>query len=195
MFKEYKTIFGLSILAGLSIGLGGYVNLVVGGLAGAILFSFGLLTVIHYGLTLYTGKSGFVENWSDVAKLFLPILIGNIVGCYLASLFIINPEIVQTAHGIVDKRISAGWINNFILGIPCGFIMTVAVKFAKEKQFLPLLFGVPLFILCGFYHSIADAFYYSAAREISCEIFVNWICVVVGNFIGCNLYRIICKLF
>ena len=84
-----------------------------------------------------------------------------------------------------------------LLGIGCGFIMTTAVKFAKDKdKYLPLLFGVPVFILCGFLHSIADAFYISVLPFEFLEsnfnvILYNYIGIVIGNFIGCNLVKII----
>ena len=74
--------------------------------------------------------------------------------------------------------------------------MTTAVTFAREKNFLPLLFAVPLFIVCGFTHCVADAFYYLAAplafwKAHALEILGVYVCIVLGNLIGCNLYRII----
>ena len=39
-------LFILSIIAGIMIGIGGLVNLSIGGVAGAIVFSVGLLTII-----------------------------------------------------------------------------------------------------------------------------------------------------
>ena len=68
--------------------------------------------------------------------------------------------------------------------------MTTAVEFGKQGQYLPTLFGVPLFISCGFIHSIADAFYY-LLTPISFHLIWIYLIVVIGNFIGCNLYRII----
>ena len=44
-------------LAGLCISIGCVVNLRVGGVAGAALFAFGLLAVVHYKLKLYTHYS------------------------------------------------------------------------------------------------------------------------------------------
>ena len=54
-----KTIID-SILAGICISLGGVAFLKVGGIVGAVLFSFGLITVVCYKMKLYTGVSGFV---------------------------------------------------------------------------------------------------------------------------------------
>ena len=41
-------LFILSIIAGIMIGIGGLVNLSIGGVAGAIVFSVGLLTIIYF---------------------------------------------------------------------------------------------------------------------------------------------------
>ena len=189
-------LFRKAILAGIAIGLGGYVFLTVGGLPGAILFSFGLLTVVHYGLALYTGKAGYFDSKKSIIQLFSLILTGNVVGCFLMAAVawpsLSGASIVcDAAKELVEARLHAGIIVNFVLAIPCGFIMTTAVEFARKNQYLPLIFGVPLFIMCGFRHSVADAFYYLAAFDISRPLIGIWLIIVIGNFIGCNLYRFI----
>lgn len=70
-----KTIID-SILAGICISLGGVAFLKVGGIVGAVLFSFGLITVVCYKMKLYTGVSGFVENKRDWIE--LPVIIAEI---------------------------------------------------------------------------------------------------------------------
>lgn len=168
----------------------------VGGLEGAILFAFGLLTVVHYGLKLYTGTAGFfkvlnIEEWVSLST----IIFGNLLGCLLLTLLIahVSPDLVTVAQGIADKRMTSGIINCSLNAICCGFIMTTAVQFGRKNHFLPLLFGVPLFIMCGFTHSIADCFYFmmSATTEhpITSRLFMLWFGEIAGNFIGCNLYR------
>ncbi len=189
-------IFKSAIFAGICISVGGIVNLTVGGIAGAVLFSFGLLTVVSYGLKLYTGTAGFITNTKqDFGTLFL-ILLGNIVGCFLSGMAIryANPAIVEAADAIMVKRIASGAIKCAVLGIGCGFVMTTSVKFAREGKFLPLLFGVPLFILCGFTHCVADAFYYCTVSfdlmlKYLLDILIIYVATVIGNLIGCNLYR------
>ncbi len=193
---SFAKTFQKAILAGIAISLGGYVFLNVGGLTGAVLFTFGLLTVVHYQLALFTGKAGYFNSGKSIAYLFSSILIGNVVGCFLVAL-LAWPQITDmtslqdAARKIVDGRLNAGYMPNFLLAIPCGFIMTTAVEFGRQQKFLPLLFGVPLFIMCGFRHSIADAYYYLAANNITVNLFLIWIVIVLGNFIGCNLYRFI----
>lgn len=185
--------FSSSILAGICIAFGGIAYLKVGGLAGAILFTFGLLTVVHYKLKLFTGTAGFFESKKDLYNLFL-ILLGNIVGTSIVALLvnIAMPTLVPVASEILAKRMENTILSTLILGIGCGFVMTTAVTFGREDKFLPLLFGVPLFIMCGFLHSIADAFYYAVAyASLTIKVIPIYISIVFGNFIGCNLYRII----
>lgn len=200
MLNQYLSIFRSAVLAGLAISLGGIVYLKTNSdLTGAIMFSFGLLTVVHYRLMLYTGKAGFFKmkpknsDTTSLDELFVPVLIGNAVGCLIAGAmcWISLSDVMSNAQALVEKRLDAGFLVNFILAIPCGFIMTTAVEFGKNEKFLPLLFGVPLFIVCGFRHSIADAFYYCASGLFSMELFLNWIFIVLGNFVGCNIYRVV----
>ena len=187
-----KTIID-SILAGICISLGGVVFLKVGGIVGAVLFSFGLISVVCYKMKLYTGVSGFVETKQDWIELPV-VIIGNIVGCALVAAAIKTaiPELVENANKIVESRLDKGFGNVMLLAVFCGFIMTTVVNFARQKNWLPLLFGIPLFIMCGFVHSIADAFYYTLAMEWSqwtVSTFIVYLASIIGNFIGCNLYR------
>lgn len=192
-----------SIFAGIAIGTAGFGFLAsgvqsdtYGSLAGAVLFSFGLLTVVGYKLKLYTGTAGFIMK-NEIGNLFL-ILLGNIAGCFLmAMLSRVSPMDIQAAaQNILEGRLRAGALRCGLLGIGCGFIMTTAVQFARQKQYLPLLFGVPLFIMCGFTHCVADAFYYLCVplafwKAHALQILAVYACIVIGNLIGCNLYRIV----
>lgn len=191
-------IFRSSVLAGICIGIAGFGYLAEKSIIGAVLFAFGLLTVVHYALKLYTGTAGFIKK-GEVGNLFF-ILFGNLIGCLIVALMVrCSPMPLQeTAQKILEGRLANGCLNGGILSIGCGFIMTTAVTFARQGKNLPLLFGVPLFIMCGFPHCVADAFYYMCVpcdyltSHIS-EIALFYICIVTGNFIGCNLYRIIVR--
>lgn len=190
--------FRSSLLAGICIGIAGFGYLAEKSIIGAVLFAFGLLTVVHYGLRLYTGTAGFIKK-GEVGKLFF-ILFGNILGCLLVGLMVrCSPMPLQeTAQKILEGRIAMGPLKGFVLAIGCGFIMTTAVTFARKQQNLPLLFGVPLFIMCGFPHCVADAFYYlcvpfSFIADNLLPTLIFYISIVAGNFVGCNLYRIVIK--
>ena len=180
-----------AIVAGICISIGCVVYLRVGGVAGAVLFAFGLLAVVHYQLKLYTGMAGFVTK-SKIYTDLLTTLIGNILGCMLCA-WVFNmadDSLMPKCVDIVASRNAHTPLQLIILASGCGFIMTTAVKFAREKRYLPLLFGVPVFILCGFCHSIADAFYFSASRVLNGHTLLSYGAVVLGNYIGCNLHRV-----
>jgi len=188
-----RNILPLSILAGICISIGCVVNLRVGGVAGAVLFAFGLTTVVYYGLKLYTGTAGFIRRQGDWAMLWV-VLFGNIVGCLLSAWLIsyAQPDCIEPASKILAGRLAKGPLACFLLAIGCGFIMTTAVEFARKGKMLTLLLGVPVFILCGFAHSIADAFYFlvsPSAQLLQTEVLIVYIAEVLGNFVGCNLYR------
>lgn len=195
--QTMRKIIESSIYAGVAIGIAGFGYLAEKSIIGAVLFAFGLLTVVHYGLKLYTGTAGFIKK-GEVGQLFL-ILLGNIVGCLIVAIIArMSPMPLQdTAQKILEGRLAIGPVRGGILAIGCGMIMTTAVTFARKGQNLPLLFGVPLFIMCGFPHCVADAFYYLCVpldfyAVFWPQILVFYLSIVVGNFVGCNLYRIIC---
>ena len=183
-------------MAGICIGIAGFGYLAVGGIVGAVTFAFGLLAVVHYRLKLYTGTAGFFAK-GELLQL-CTILAMNIVGCLLVALMArMSPMPLQeAAQHILEGRLNAGIVQSGVLAIGCGFIMTTAVKWGREAKFLPLLFGVPLFIICGFPHCIADAFYYLCVpvdylTANAGQVLLLYASIVLGNFIGCNLYRLI----
>ena len=181
-----------SILAGVCISIGCIVNLMVGGgVIGAVLFTFGLITVVHYKYALYTGTAGFVKNFTDVFDLFFIIFVCNFIGCALTSYAACYaiPDLHDKCNALMELRTHYDIWQTFIRAIFCGFLMTTAVKFARENRWLPLLFAVPVFILAGFYHSIADAFYIQSSDYWS-QIKWNYLMTIFGNFVGCNLYRL-----
>lgn len=192
--KEIVDVLRSSVLAGVCIGIAGFGYLVTRDIIGSVLFAFGLLTVVGYKLKLYTGTAGFIQK-GEVGKLLL-ILLGNIFGCLLVSLMArMSPlEVQESARSVLEGRLAIGPLRGGVLAIGCGFIMTTAVTFARQGNNLPLLFGVPLFIVCGFPHCVADVFYYltvpfSFWGEHLGEILLFYVSIVIGNFIGCNFYR------
>lgn len=183
----------MSIFAGLLIGTGGLVYLRVGGIAGAVLFAFGLLCVVMCGAQLFTGKSGFLP-YKDFPKLIAMIAL-NAVGCAIAAFiasYCTSDTLTTNLQNIIDARLAASWHKVLVTSIGTGMIMTLAVYGARQKHYLPLLFGVPVFILCGLPHCVADAFYYAAALFYNCfewELLIAWLYAIAGNYIGCNLPR------
>lgn len=189
MNNDFNT-FIRSILAGICIGLGGAIFIKLGGVIGACMFAFGLLTVVHFKLPLYTGTAGFIQlnKFEEYKKMFI-ILLGNILGCILLSYMNIK-GIDGTA--IIQSRIDTSYLQCLLNAIGCGLIMTLIVKGGRDKNLLLILFGIPLFILLGFYHSIADAYYMMVTSdELRNVYFSRYLVIVAGNFIGCNIPRLL----
>ena len=192
------SILRSAFLAGFCIGLAGFGYLAEKGIIGAVVFAFGLLAVVAYKLKLYTGTAGFFRR-GEMGQLLL-ILVGNIIGCLAVGLMArCSPMPIQeTAQGVLEGRLANGPLLGGVLAIGCGFIMTTVITFARKGNNLPLLFGIPLFINCGFPHCIADAFYYLCVpfdflyANMS-TVLVFYVSIVIGNFIGCNLYRFIMR--
>lgn len=165
-------------------------NLQHPGILGAILFSTGLMSVCKFRFVLYTGAIRKTEDPWHIIALFL-ILIGNIAGCALMSLWaIFNTNIIESCQEIVTQRTNWGFLECMARGAGCGFIMTLAVSTWKKTPW-PLLIGIPAFVLCGFTHSVADAFYYSVGWEVlSGTSFLAYLGTVIGNFIGGIIFKI-----
>lgn len=168
-----------SLLAGILVGLGVIINLQIEQkIIGALLFSFGLLTIINMQLPLYTGKIGFlVKN--------LPmILCGNLIGIALTvGLYSLGNQnfenIIFTASTIkFSKSILTLFINAFF----CGMLIHFAVK---NKIIILTIFSVMIFILIGAEHCIADFPYY--LYNINLYNTFKFISIILGNSLGAIL--------
>lgn len=196
--KQFISTLRSAVMAGVCVGLAGFGYLAEKSIIGAVVFSFGLLAVVAYRLKLYTGTAGFFRR-GEFGQLML-ILLGNIAGCLLVALLArCSPmPLQQTAQTILEGRLANGPLFGALLAVGCGFIMTTVVTFARKGNVLPLLFGIPLFINCGFPHCVADAFYYLCvpvdflhANLLAVTVF--YLSIVFGNFVGCNLYRAVMR--
>ena len=185
-----------SVVAGICIGIAGIGFLATRDIIGSVLFAFALLSVVAYKLYLYTGTAGFIKKGE--LPLLLLVFAGNIAGCLLMSLLArLSPMSLQeSAQNILEGRLAMGPLHGGLLSIACGFIMTTAVTFARKGNNFPLLFGVPLFITCGYPHCMADAFFYLCVpldfwMANLGSILGFYVSIVLGNFIGCNFYRMV----
>lgn len=177
-----KNIY-LSVLAGVAIGIAAICNLKSGGIIGAALFAFALSAIVWNKWILFTGKAGFAgsrKEWIDL----IPMLLYNAVGVVLAVyLSCCTKAVMPAVSAIVEARKSSGF-GVILPSILTGLIMTVSVKSAREGQWIPLLLGIPTFVMSGFPHCVADIAYYCVAKEYPIGL---WVLSIIGNFIGCNL--------
>lgn len=187
LLMKKKELLIRSVMSGICISLGGAINVKAGGTVGAVLFAFGLLSVLQFKLPLYTGMAGFVKTMDEHINLCI-VLLGNVIGCIVTSVLLGR---FPSTESIISSRIDAGFLQCFLAAILCGCIMTLAVKAGREGNLLLVIFGIPLFILAGFYHSIADAFYISCVPDMALEFIPYWVLIVSGNYVGCNIPRIL----
>ena len=178
--KKYLELINKSISAALLIGLGNYALLKLGSPIGPIIFAFGLLGVCYMGLNLFTGKCGFLIKDKIKIKDLLIILIVNLIAGYLIGLLfsITDKEVFNNAVSKV-----ATWnisISFFIKSLLCGIIMYIAVYMYKKGTPLGIIFGIPLFIFCGFQHCIANIITLGVARTFNLSILI----CILGNFLG-----------
>jgi len=193
MKTETVTTCRQSLFAGLLIGLGACGFLALGGLPGAIIFAFGLIGVVLSGTPLYTGRAGVMTDIGGLALIWL----FNVVGCIFLGLMVMSlgGDMADRAQTVVAGRLSQGPWRSFLRAVGCGLIIDIAVWLYRTKNsILPVLFGVPLFIVCGFYHSIADVVYIVGAWKWDIGLLWYYPLIVLGNYTGCNVRRAVLEL-
>ncbi len=159
-------------------------------IVGAVLFSVALLTICYFGFSLYTGKIGFIvlkHGKTEVSELLLGLL-GNLVGVVLCgwALMAAIPAMKETALALCNAKLAGQtWWQTFARGCFCGVLMYVAVAVFKEKKSpIGVLFAIPVFILSGFEHSIADIGYFAVSGIFSLRAFGFLWLVIAGNTVG-----------
>lgn len=182
-----------SMLAGLCIAIGSAAYCACGSaVIGAILFAAGLLTICYYGFHLYTGRVGYAQNLTDVKNLGI-MLVGNLIGAFAGGLLVAwaatsFSDIVSSALLFIQIKNTLSLPAIFLRAIMCGVSVFLAVDIYKEKKsVLGVLFFVPLFILCGWEHCIADMAYMAIAG-LPMEP-LRFGLVVLGNTIGALVFR------
>lgn len=174
----------LAVIAGVMIAIGAIVNLKIGGLIGAILFSIGLVTVCYFHLYLYTGKAGLLIDGKITFWNLFKIFCGNWIGASFVGLLCSYTELAPIAAEIVDSRLENGFLLNVGLGILCGILVYIAVTAWMDAPWITIL-AVTTFVAAGFAHSIADIFYFYCAGNSNNVLPI--LEVAIGNLIGCNI--------
>ncbi len=178
--KKMLGLVNKSIGASLLISLGNYALLKLGNPIGPVIFAFGLLGVCYLGLNLFTGKCGFL--FADKIKILdlCLILVVNLVSGYLLGLVYSKTDPEIYLHAVEKVGTWNVSLSFFVKSVLCGIIMYLAVFMYRKKTPLGILYGIPLFIFCGFQHCIANIITLGAARTFHASIFV----CIIGNFLG-----------
>lgn len=186
------------ISAGILITIGGTVYLSCSNkYIGAVLFSVALLCICYKGYSLFTGKVGYIpesHSKEDFSVLLLGLL-GNAIGTILGGILIryALSNVGEVANTICLAKLEVAPLMVFVRSVFCGILMYLAVSIFRDnnKNVVGILFCIPVFILCGFEHSIADMFYLSASGIVSFKAFLFVLNVIAGNSVGGMLLPII----
>lgn len=175
-----------SILAPILIALGVVVNLILGQPLGPIFFAFGLLSVCYLEVDLFTGKAGYMWRNKKFELLFVILPINLIVGWAFGKVIgVMEPSLIAPATSLIAQF---SWsLPYFLKSIFCGMVMYICVSLYKKKTNLGIMFGVPLFIYCGFQHSIANIIYLGIAGAFNISIFL----CAFGNLLGSMIINIL----
>lgn len=186
-------------LAGIMIAIGGTVLLSCqNGIIGACFFTIALLVICYRGYSLYTGKIGFiaVSHTKKDFSVLLTGLLGNVIGTLLCGLAVnyALPDRAAKATLMCAAKLESDLFCVFIKAIFCGILMYIAVAVYKEqKSPLAIFFCVPVFIISGFEHSIADMYYFFVAKSFSPQMLIFLIVVLLGNTVGGLLFPLLTK--
>ena len=204
LFKNFYK----GILAGLSIGLGGFLYVLMvhfvpgeyGKILGSILFAVGLFLVCTFYLSLYTGKIGLIYEEKHTKRFYwsLPVmLVGNAIGAfglgYLCFAIFKNTDMMETVNNVCSIRTSLNsfedYLSCMIKSFLCGLCVYVAVKAFSLARLKPLgigllVFFVFLFVYCGFQHCIANMFYFGFGNHMKWETLYDLILCILFNSLG-----------
>ena len=190
------------VCAGILISIGGTVYLSCDNkYVGAVLFSVALLCICIKGYSLFTGKVGYLpeKHGKEEFSVLLLGLLGNFVGTVACGYLLryVMPAIGTSAAASCATKLTQTTLQTFVRAIFCGFLMYLAVSIYRDsKTVVGIIFCIPVFILSGFEHSIADMFYFAASGIVSLRAFAFIFVVIAGNAVGAitlSLMTLVCK--
>jgi formate/nitrite transporter FocA (FNT family) len=199
MMTQYAKTFINAILSGLFIGIGGTIYLACpSSIVGAFLFTIGLMMIVCYGFSLYTGAIGYLVNhgkdfFEYLGKLFF-IWTGNFIGCFAVGTAIRGTrtflKIEEKIAVVCADKLNDSWCSLLVLSIFCGLLMYMAVETYRREELPPIFrFGglflcISVFIMSGFEHCIADMYYFSLGNVWSWNTLLVTLLLTLGNSLG-----------
>lgn len=208
MKKDLLLSFLKGILAGLAIGVGGFLYILMvylipgelGKVLGSLVFAVGLFTVCTFYLHLYTGKIGLIYEQKQTKTFYisLPImLLGNAIGAvglgYICFAIFKDMDISNTAKAVSALRLSFNSFDDYlsciVKSLLCGLCVYLAVKSFAYKRIsvlgtaLLVLF-VFIFVYCGFQHCIANMFYFSFSNDWGGNAAIDLTLCILFNSLG-----------
>lgn len=178
-----------SYFAGFFIGIGATAYLLCDNrYIGTLLFAVGLFAIKRYGLALFTGRVPYALEIGLASVFLLPITLwGNIAGAFSAAFLLrctrLSAVLIPRAAALAEAKAADDRWSLFILAAFCNVMIYLATRETGEplKDTAALLFGVTVFVLCGFEHCVADWFYLVMSETPGGD----WLLpVIAGNAVG-----------
>lgn len=202
--KPYFLEFLSAIMAGICISIGCVAYLSAQNhVIGSLFFTVGLFLVLIFDFSLFTGRIGFALDKKPkyIINLIL-IWLGNFCGALLSGFALSATRLNSLQEKCVQMcqtKLTDSLFSLFVLGIFCNILIFVAVYGFKKNdkpliKFLSLIFGVSVFVLCGFEHCVADMFYFAFARIFSGQQILALFIITLGNITGGLFMGLIIKL-
>ena len=194
------------ILAGISISLGGTVFLLTPDkTVGALLFAVGLFCVCAFGFSLFTGKVCYVFDNDRKYALALPVIwTGNLIGAVgtalLESLTYKGAALAEKAAAVCQGKLNQTPLSAVILAVFCNIMIYIAVEGYRNipheiGKYMAILFGVVVFILCGFEHCVANMYYFTIGNAWGWKAAGYLLLMTLGNAAGGVLIPLLRKAF
>ena len=194
------------ILAGISISLGGTVFLLTPDkTVGALLFAVGLFCVCAFGFSLFTGKVCYVFDNDRKYALALPVIwTGNLIGAVgtalLESLTYKGAELAEKAAAVCQGKLDQTPLSAVVLAVFCNIMIYIAVEGYRNipheiGKYMAILFGVVVFILCGFEHCVANMYYFTIGNAWGWKAAGYLLLMTLGNAAGGVLIPLLRKAF
>lgn len=216
MNKTNKEVVLQSILAGLFIGIGGTAAIRVfnkfsstdglGSIMSTFVFTIGFVLIITLGVQLFTSNNLMTLNILETKKGTKKVLknwslvwFGNLIGTFLIALLLVLAkaynviELDYISH-LVEKKVHLSFSSALLLGIGCNMIIVLTVMLVNATndylgKVVVAIFGVMIFLLCGFEHVVANMYYVSLGvlldlSTVGEALLHNLLPVTIGNILG-----------
>lgn len=208
----------LGALAGFLIGCGALISSIaslgvsVAGLGKAVaglLFPLGLIMVILSGAELFTGNCLLMSpllrrkiTAAECLRNLVPVYIGNCAGsvlfaaaCVYSGVYAFGGgALAESAAAVAASKMALPFGVAFVKGTLCNILVCAAVMFAISAKSVPgkalgAFVPVAVFVIAGFEHSIANAYYLPLGMMLDPSLTLggcvgNLIPVTLGNLVG-----------